>query len=255
MSTTACHHACTAAMPAPATVQAQHDSELQASCAKGEFLMHASRELRTSVHGILGFTRLLAQDATMGTEQQRQLGLIESCGRALLRLVEEMRVASALEPTEPQGYREAARERPAAPPAPARTADAATQPRRLLYVEDNPLNVLLMEALLAQRPHWQLRVAATQADALATAPAWQPHVLLLDMHLPDGSGTELLARLRAQHAALRAVPAIAVSGDALSEDVQAALDAGFDSYWTKPLNMTQVLAELDQRLQHVPAQR
>jgi CheY-like chemotaxis protein len=71
--------------------------------------------------------------------------------------------------------------------------------------------------------------------------------MLLDMHLPDGNGIELLQRLRAQPA-LRGVPAIAVSADALPEDIRAAIAAGFDAYWTKPLDMERVLRELDKRL-------
>lgn len=256
MSTPACHHACSAAVPAMAVLRVQGDGgALSVACDKGEFLAHASHELRTSVHGILGFTRLLAQDATLGAEQQRQVGLIESCGQALLKLVEEMRAACA--PDEPAGEPPAGQAPVRAclsvPPAQSAAQEPATPARRLLYVEDNPLNVLLMEALLAQRPHWELRVATTQAEALAVAPTFRPHLLLLDMNLPDGSGTELLSLLREGHAALRGVPAIAVSADAFTEDTRAALAAGFDSYWTKPLDMSQVLAELDRRLHHVPA--
>ncbi|WP_157271749.1 response regulator [Azohydromonas aeria] len=126
-------------------------------------------------------------------------------------------------------------------------AAMAAAERDLLYVEDNPLNVLLMRALLEQRPHWRLRVAAGVDEAVAAALAAPPHLLLLDMHLPDGDGIALLARLRT-HAALRAVPAIAVSADALESDIRAARAAGFDGYWTKPLHMGCVLAELDTRL-------
>lgn len=255
MSTTACHHACSAAAPALAAVQGVGKAPACDGHAKGEFLAHATHELRTSVHGILGFTRLLAQDATLGAEQRRQVGLIEACGQALLKLAQEMGAASMPqeELSKPPPSPAPTRACLALPPARPVAGDAATPARRLLYVEDNPLNVMLMEALLAQRPHWELRVATTQAEALATAPDFRPHLLLLDMNLPDGSGTELLARLRGDHVALRGVPAIAVSADAFTEDTRAALAAGFDSYWTKPLDMSQVLAELDRRLRHVPA--
>lgn len=256
MSTTACHYAFTAVSPALAAVQAGGGKAPPCdSGGKSEFLAHASHELRTSVHGILGFTQLLSQDGSLGAEQQRQVELIDACAQTLLKLAQEMRAAST-PPEKPSCLLPAqapVRSGLALPPAQSAADDAATPARRLLYVEDNPLNVLLMEALLAQRPHWVLRVATTQAEALATAPEFRPHLLLLDMNLPDGSGTELLALLRAGHAALRGVPAIAVSADAFTEDTRAALAAGFDSYWTKPLDMGQVLAELDQRLHHVPA--
>jgi CheY-like chemotaxis protein len=127
-------------------------------------------------------------------------------------------------------------------------AGAVATERELLYVEDDSLNVLLMRALLEQRPRWRLRVAASLDEGVGAALRAPPHLMLLDMHLPDGDGIELLARLRA-HAALRAVPAIAVSADAMESDIRAAMAAGFDGYWTKPLNMGRVLAELDARLE------
>lgn len=129
---------------------------------------------------------------------------------------------------------------------PARS-DAEVPWRSVLYVEDDTLNVLLMQALLAQRPQWRLRVAARLEEAVAAALEATPHLLLLDMHLPDGNGIELLRRLRA-HEALRGVPAIAVSADALDTDIRTATEAGFDDYWVKPLNMTEMLAALDERL-------
>jgi CheY-like chemotaxis protein len=125
---------------------------------------------------------------------------------------------------------------------------AARERRRLLYVEDNPLNVLLLQALLAQRLHWELRVAGSVEAGVADALAFPPQLMLLDMHLPDGDGIELLQRLRAQPT-LRGVPAIAVSADVLTEDIRAATAAGFDAYWTKPLDMERVLRELDERLE------
>jgi len=114
---------------------------------------------------------------------------------------------------------------------------------RLLYVEDNRINALLFEEAL--RPHhWiELRVAYDGAEALAVAPEWQPQVLVLDSHLPDTTGTELLTRLRALPA-LGGVPAFMCSADAMPDEVERGLAAGFMGYWTKPIDFDIVLADL-----------
>jgi CheY-like chemotaxis protein len=127
----------------------------------------------------------------------------------------------------------------AAPPSPTRG--------RVLYVEDNAVNVLLMEAIIGLRPGVHLQVCIDSACGLAAALADPPALLLLDMQLPDGDGSTLLARMRA-HPALAAVPAVAVSAAARSDDVQRAREAGFTAYWTKPLVVDEVLGGLDMLL-------
>ncbi len=122
---------------------------------------------------------------------------------------------------------------------------------RVLYVEDNPVNALLMEAIVGLRPGVQMRVCTDCAQGLAAALAEPPALLLLDMHLPDGDGIGLLQTLRG-HAALAAVPAVAVSAAASSDDLLRARAAGFAAYWTKPLEVDEVLAGLDSLLAAEP---
>ncbi|WP_157272333.1 response regulator, partial [Azohydromonas aeria] len=117
----------------------------------------------------------------------------------------------------------------------------------VLYIEDNPVNALLMQTLFQMRPQWRLRVAADGAGGLAEALRAPPRLLLVDMHLPDMNGIELLSRLRA-HATLREVPAIVVSAAAMSADIERAQAAGFAAYWTKPLDLQKMLGELDRLL-------
>jgi CheY-like chemotaxis protein len=114
---------------------------------------------------------------------------------------------------------------------------------RLLYVEDNRINALLFEEALKLQEGYELRVAEDGAQALALAADWHPDVLVLDSHLPDTSGAELLQRLRAMPG-LADVPAYMCSADAQSEDVTAALAAGFVGYWSKPISLPDVLADL-----------
>lgn len=131
-----------------------------------------------------------------------------------------------------------------APALPAGTTAAATRALRLLYVEDNRVNAILFEEAMRMRSDIDLQVAADGAEALALALHWQPALLVLDAHLPDMSGYELLARLRAMQAPA-VVPAFMCSADARDEDLRRASEAGFAGYWTKPIDLARVMADLD----------
>jgi CheY-like chemotaxis protein len=114
---------------------------------------------------------------------------------------------------------------------------------RLLYVEDNRINALLFEEALKLQDGVELRIAEDGAQALQIAAEWQPELLVIDSHLPDANGLELLPRLR-QIPALSQVPAIMCSADAQPEDLRAATEAGFCGYWPKPISIGSVLADL-----------
>lgn len=115
---------------------------------------------------------------------------------------------------------------------------------RLLYVEDNRINALLFEEMLMRHPHVELRIAETGAEAIDLAQRWQPQVLVLDAHLPDTSGHDLLPRLRALPGLMHA-PAFMCSADSQPEDLQRARDGGFDGYWTKPIDVSRVIGDLE----------
>ncbi len=155
---------------------------------------------------------------------------------------------------------------PAAPPAPpapsalpaptAPTASSASTPaadaaagasgRRhtVLYIEDNAVNQVLMEGMLAHRPGIRLLVAGMPAVGLAMAAQARPDLVLLDIQLPEMDGYEVLRRLRST-AATRQTPVIAVSANAMQADIDSALRAGFTDYLTKPLDMQRLLALVD----------
>jgi CheY-like chemotaxis protein len=127
-----------------------------------------------------------------------------------------------------------------------------TRPLRMLYVEDNRINAILFAEAMRMRGDVELQVAEDGAEALALARQWQPAVMVLDAHLPDMSGYELLALLR-EVPSLQGSPAFMCSADALEEDVQRALRAGFIGYWTKPVDISRVMADLDGLLASLPA--
>jgi signal transduction histidine kinase len=121
---------------------------------------------------------------------------------------------------------------------------AALKPLDLLYIEDNPVNVLLLQELLAQRPNVRMRSADDGSGGLNMALEHTPDVLLIDMQLPDFDGMEVLRRLKAMPT-LTAVRLIALSANAMPDDVSNALASGFHDYWTKPIDMKKVLEKLD----------
>ena len=125
---------------------------------------------------------------------------------------------------------------------------SAVEPRRkVLYIEDERLNVVLMEEVFRTRPQWSLSIAEDGAKGLRMARDERPHLVLIDMNLPDMSGLTLIRTLRSDPATLP-LRCIALSADAMSEQIETALAAGFDEYWTKPIDVQRMLADLARRL-------
>jgi CheY-like chemotaxis protein len=113
----------------------------------------------------------------------------------------------------------------------------------VLYVEDEPVNVLLMEEIFRLRPKWNLIVASDGAEALQCATQERLDLVLVDMNLPDMHGVQLLEALReiSPHAP---VPCVALSASALCEQIDRASRAGFVEYWTKPIDVAGVMGGL-----------
>lgn len=113
----------------------------------------------------------------------------------------------------------------------------------VLYVEDEPVNVLLMQALFEYRPQLNLMTASNGVDASAIALERPPALLLLDLHLPDCHGADLLRKLR-RTPGCASIPAIAVTAD---RDFDPA-GSGFDEVWLKPFLLFHTLARIDRWL-------
>jgi PAS domain S-box-containing protein len=122
--------------------------------------------------------------------------------------------------------------------------------RRLLYVEDNPLNAEVMRGILEQRPGLELEIAPTVEAGLVALRERPPALLLLDWQLPDGDGLTLLARLR--EGGGRPPPVIVVSANAQPEQIALAQTAGAQHYLTKPLDVRELLARVDELLATPP---
>jgi PAS domain S-box-containing protein len=126
----------------------------------------------------------------------------------------------------------------------------ASPHRRLLYVEDNALNVEVMRGVLEQRPGLELEVATTVAAGLQALRERPPALLLLDWQLPDGDGLSLLARLHELGGT--PPPVVIVSANAQPEQIAQARAAGAQHYLTKPLDVRELLALVDELLASPP---
>jgi signal transduction histidine kinase/CheY-like chemotaxis protein len=127
-------------------------------------------------------------------------------------------------------------------------ADGA--PHLLLYIEDNPANLKLVQEIVRFRPDLRLLSAPDGHVGLSLARSQPPEVILMDLNLPGMSGFEVLAQLR-RDPATRAIPAIALTANAMPHDVERGLAAGFDRYLTKPIE----IGKFNEAIDGVLAQR
>lgn len=110
----------------------------------------------------------------------------------------------------------------------------------LLYVEDNPANLKLVDQILSRRKDIEMLSAHNAELGLELASVHEPDLILLDINLPGMNGFEALAKLK-QKENLKTIPVIALSANAMPRDIEQGIDAGFHEYLTKPLNVKQFL--------------
>ena len=119
---------------------------------------------------------------------------------------------------------------------------------RVLYAEDDTVNAELVRQIFTLRPAMSLRVAENGAAALRMAQLDSPDLMLVDMNLGDMTGIELAHALQ-EIRTTRDIRLIALSADALPEQIEAAMRNGFEGYLTKPINFQALLSLLDAHLQ------
>ncbi len=121
---------------------------------------------------------------------------------------------------------------------------ASTARRTVLYVEDNLSNVKLIQHIISRRPHIDLLVAMQGRIGLEMARAHRPDLILLDLHLPDMSGEDVLRVLRADPSSAE-IPIVILSADATSDQPARLIARGANGYLTKPFNIPRVLDVID----------
>jgi CheY-like chemotaxis protein len=117
---------------------------------------------------------------------------------------------------------------------------------RVLYVDDDRINALLFVETCRFAPGVELETAASGAEALELVQRWVPDLLVIDLHLPDTNGYELLAALRGSIGAPE-LPAFLCTADEAQWVEKPAREAGFTGCWTKPVVLKVVLDELSRR--------
>ncbi len=184
---------------------------------------HMGHKLRTPLNAILGFAQLLQMDR-LTSEQRQSVDQIVQAGRCLIDLIGEVENPQAEGRTEhgSQGAR------------PTAECKAFPKPRLVLYIEDNFSNLELIKRILAGRPEVRLIPVMQGRLGLDLAREHRPHLVLLDMHLPDVMGDEVLQQLQADPET-RQIPVVIISADTMPRDRLATL--GARAYLTKPLDV------------------
>ena len=128
----------------------------------------------------------------------------------------------------------------------------ASEMQTLLYVEDNPANLMLVEDLIARRPDIRLLTAREAHSGIEIAKTIKPDVILMDINLPGISGLTAL-RLLANDKLTSHIPVIALSANAIPTDIRKGLEAGFFRYLTKPIKVNEFMETLDVALKFAKA--
>ncbi|MES2491176.1 MAG: ATP-binding protein [Pseudomonadota bacterium] len=128
---------------------------------------------------------------------------------------------------------------------PASLAEHNAETRTLLYVEDNPANLKLVEQLVKRRPYMRLLSAGEATLGIKIAREQQPEVILMDINLPGISGIRALAILR-DDPLTEHIPVVAISANAMPHDIHKGLEAGFFRYLTKPIKVDAFMTALDE---------
>lgn len=121
----------------------------------------------------------------------------------------------------------------------------------IVYIEADPSNAFLMQALLNGRSGYAMHHVDAGSSGLALCRSVRPDLVITAMRLPDLSAYEFLDVLRSD-ATTQDIPCIVLSGDARPSEIERALAAGFNDYWTKPVDVRQVLTRIDE---HVAARQ
>lgn len=125
---------------------------------------------------------------------------------------------------------------------------STTAKNTLLYVEDNPANLTLIESILSSRADFFLLTARDGLSGIELARLAQPDLILMDISLPGMSGTEAL-KILSRDPMTRHIPVIALSANAIPSDIEKGLEAGFFRYLTKPIRMNEFMSTLDDALE------
>ena len=213
-----------------------HEVALADARAREQVTAKLGWQLRTSLNSMFGFSELAADSPDAPPQVRRWLAQVRAAGSDLLKQLEQLRgdpMTIASEPTTTAPL--------ALPPVAALSRD---QPLSVLYIEDNSLNLLLVETLLASRRDVVLHSATDGRTGLEAVKRLHPDLVLIDMQLPDLDGYQVLRQIRDDET-LASSMCVVLSADDARDEIRRALAAGFDDYWTKPIDIPRFLGAID----------
>ena len=126
-------------------------------------------------------------------------------------------------------------------------SSTAINGRKILYIEDNLVNVELVKQILARRQDIEFLSVSNALDGIETAKTQIPDLILMDIHMPDIDGLTAFKKLQ-MIKETREIPVIALTADAMDVDIKKAMDMGFKGYITKPIDINKFFDAIDRAL-------
>jgi CheY-like chemotaxis protein len=166
------------------------------------------------------------------------IGVSSDVGRGSTFWVELARIESPLQGAVP-------RSKPSVAQA---SETTGARKRRILYIEDNLPNLKLIEQILEEHPDIELMTAMQGKVGVDLARQHSPDLILLDLHLPDIPGWDVLAELKASDET-RHIPTIVISADATTRQIKRLMAAGASAYLTKPIDVMEFYEMVEQSTQ------
>jgi len=125
--------------------------------------------------------------------------------------------------------------------------DKKSDDKTVLYIEDNPANLRLVKQVMGRLPKINMVSAHEPVLGLDLVKQHSPDLILLDINLPGMTGYDVLKQLK-EGKSTQSIPVIAISANAMPKDIEKGIDAGFSSYVTKPIDVTELLVAVDKEL-------
>jgi CheY-like chemotaxis protein len=205
-------------LPAPASNEADWRHKL-------------SEDLRTRLNAIVGFAELLGLDP-LPANARADVKQILKAARDMITIINRELL-------------------PSAPNGPANALTTARAPRNgchLLYIEDDPANIILVERILELRPGLSFKTATQGRLGIELAKTEQPKMILLDLNLPDINGADVLTALQSNPETAQ-IPVVVLSANAIPTQIERLLASGARNYLTKPFDLDHFLAVVDEWVQ------
>jgi CheY-like chemotaxis protein len=197
------------------------------SASERAFRAELNQKLRAPLNAIIGFAELLAMRPGTANKDADVQHIVKSARDMLGIINKELGDGSAADQPETESA-----------PVPLISCD-------VLYIEDDPVNFMLVERILEFRPALKLMHARCGEIGVELAQMHRPRLILLDLNLPDIHGSEVLRRLQ-NEPATATVPVVVLSADATPSQIERLLTAGARNYLTKPFDIDPFLAVVDE---------